>query len=44
MSSGSSGLASVPFTFFVGPDGTIRHLEIGEMNEARISRGIEKAR
>ncbi len=38
------GLASVPSTFFVGPDGTIRHIEIGEMDEARLARGLEKAR
>jgi hypothetical protein len=37
-------LASVPSTYFVGPDGTVRHIEIGEMDEEEIRRGIAKAR
>lgn len=37
-------LASVPSTYFVAPDGTVRHIEIGEMDEQEIRRGIAKAR
>lgn len=39
------GIAALPDTFFVGPDGVIRHLEIGgPMDDETIRRGIAKAR
>ena len=38
-------LAAVPQTFFIGEDGTIRHLEIGgPMDDETIKKGIAKAR
>lgn len=39
------GIAALPDTFFVGPDGIIRHLEIGgPMDDETIRKGIAKAR
>lgn len=38
------GVVSLPSTFFVGPDGTVRHLEIRGMSDAVIADGIAKAR
>lgn len=38
------GVVGLPSTFFVGPDGTIRHLEIRGMSDAIIANGIAKAR
>ncbi|MGH2378828.1 MAG: TlpA family protein disulfide reductase [Candidatus Limnocylindria bacterium] len=38
------GLASVPSTFFVDADGTIRHIQIGEMDEELLERGLGKVR
>lgn len=39
------GVAALPDTFFVGPDGIIRHLEIGgPMDDETIRKGIAKAR
>jgi len=38
------GVVSLPSTFFLGPDGTVRHLEIRGMSDAQIRDGIAKAR
>ena len=39
------GIAALPDTYFIGPDGTIRHLEIGgPMDDGTIAKGIAKAR
>jgi len=39
------GVVSLPTTFFIGPDGIVRHIEIGgPMSSEAIRRGIEKAR
>lgn len=38
------GLASVPSTFFVDANGTIRHIQIGEMDEEKLERGMGKVR
>jgi len=38
------GVLGLPSTFFIGPDGTVRHLEIRGMSEAIIRDGIAKAR
>ena len=38
------GLASVPSTFFIDGSGTIRHVQIGEMDEAKLRRGLERIR
>lgn len=39
------GIAALPDTFFIGPDGVIRHLEIGgPLSEDAIRTGIAKAR
>jgi thiol-disulfide isomerase/thioredoxin len=38
------GLASVPSTFFIDGSGTIRHVQIGEMDEAKLRRGLDKVR
>jgi cytochrome c biogenesis protein CcmG/thiol:disulfide interchange protein DsbE len=38
------GLASVPSTFFIDAGGTIRHIQIGEMDEAKLERGLGKVR
>lgn len=38
------GVVGLPSTFFIGPDGTIRHLEIRGMSDAVIASGIAKAR
>ena len=37
-------IAALPDTFFIGTDGTIRHIEIGgPIDEERIRQGIAKA-
>ncbi len=38
------GLASVPSTFFIDAGGTIRHIQIGEMDAAKLERGLGKVR
>ena len=38
------GVVGLPTTFFIGPDGVVRHLEIRGMDAAIIRAGIEKAR
>jgi len=38
------GVVGLPSTFFIGPDGTVRHLEIRGMSDAVIASGIAKAR
>jgi cytochrome c biogenesis protein CcmG/thiol:disulfide interchange protein DsbE len=38
------GLASVPSTFFIDSGGTIRHIQIGEMDEDKLERGLGKMR
>jgi len=38
------GLASVPSTYFVDAGGTIRHMRIGEMDEAELGRGLDRIR
>ncbi len=38
------GVVGLPSTFFIGPDGTVRHLEIRGMSDALIRDGIAKAR
>jgi thiol-disulfide isomerase/thioredoxin len=38
------GVLSLPSTFFVDPDGVIRHLELTAVTEAQIRNGIKKAR
>ena len=38
------GLASVPSTFFIDAGGTIRHMQIGEMDQAALDRGLGKVR
>lgn len=38
------GVVGLPTTFFVGPDGLVRHLEIRGMDDAMIRAGIAKAR
>jgi thiol-disulfide isomerase/thioredoxin len=38
------GLASVPSTFFVDASGTIRHVQIGEMDETKLAGGLARIR
>lgn len=38
------GVVGLPSTFFIAPDGTVRHLEIRGMSDAVIAAGIAKAR
>lgn len=38
------GLASVPSTFFIDAGGTIRHIQIGEMDQEKLDRGLGKVR
>ena len=38
------GVVGLPSTFFIGPDGIVRHLEIRGMSDAVIASGIAKAR
>ena len=38
------GLASVPTTFFVDAGGTIRHMHIGEMDQEKLQRGLDRLR
>ena len=38
------GVVGLPSTFFIGPDGIVRHLEIRGMSDAVIAGGIAKAR
>jgi cytochrome c biogenesis protein CcmG/thiol:disulfide interchange protein DsbE len=38
------GLASVPSTFFVDARGTIRHLQIGQLDSARLQSGLDQIR
>ena len=38
------GVVGLPTTFFIGPDGIIRHLEIRGMDDAIIRAGLEKSR
>lgn len=38
------GLASVPSTFFVDAGGTIRHMQVGEMDAEDLERGLGKIR
>ena len=38
------GVVGLPSTFFIGPDGTVRHLEIRGMSAAIIADGVAKAR
>ena len=38
------GLASVPSTFFVDGGGTIRHMQIGEMDQEKLQRGLDRIR
>jgi thiol-disulfide isomerase/thioredoxin len=38
------GLASAPSTFFVDAKGTIRHVQIGEMDQDKIQRGLDRIR
>lgn len=38
------GVVSLPSTFFVGPDGVVRHLEIRGMDDSLIQAGLAKAR
>ena len=38
------GVVSLPTTFFIGRDGTVRHLEIRGMDDSLISAGVAKAR
>jgi thiol-disulfide isomerase/thioredoxin len=38
------GVLSLPSTFFVDPNGVIRHLELTAVTEAQIRNGIKKAR
>jgi len=36
------GLASVPSTFFIDAGGTIRHLYIGQMDQEKLARGLDR--
>lgn len=36
------GLASVPSTFFIDSGGTIRHVQIGEMDQDKLQRGLDR--
>lgn len=36
------GLASVPSTFFIDTNGVIRHIQIGEMDEEKLGRGLQR--
>lgn len=36
------GLASVPSTFFIDAGGTIRHVQIGELDAEKLLRGLER--
>ena len=38
------GVVGLPSTFFIGPDGTVRHLEMRGMSDAVIAGGVAKAR
>jgi cytochrome c biogenesis protein CcmG/thiol:disulfide interchange protein DsbE len=38
------GLASVPSTFFVDARGTIRHLQIGQVDQSKLQVGLERIR
>ena len=38
------GVLSLPTTFFVGPDGVVRHVQVGEMDQEKLARGIERAK
>lgn len=38
------GVVGLPSTFFIGPDGTVRHLEIRGMSDGQIASGIARAR
>jgi hypothetical protein len=38
------GLASVPSTFFIDSGGTIRHVQIGEMDETKVAGGLARIR
>ena len=38
------GVVGLPSTFFIGPDGIVRHLEMRGMSDAVIAGGIAKAR
>ncbi len=40
----SYGLASVPSTFFIGADGTIRRVQIGQMDAAKLQAGLASLR
>jgi cytochrome c biogenesis protein CcmG, thiol:disulfide interchange protein DsbE len=37
-------LASVPSTFFIDAGGTIRHMQIGEMDQEKLQRGLDRIR
>ena len=37
-------VVGLPTTFFIGPDGTVRHLEIRGMDDAVIRAGLERSR
>jgi thiol-disulfide isomerase/thioredoxin len=38
------GVVGLPTTFFIGPEGTVRHLELRPMDDRVIRAGIERAR
>ena len=38
------GVVSLPTTFFIGPDGVVRHLEIRGMDDAILQAGLERSR
>lgn len=38
------GLASVPSTFFIDGSGTIRHMHIGELDQEKLQRGLDRIR
>jgi hypothetical protein len=38
------GVVSLPTTFFIGPDGVIRHLEIRGMDAQILQAGLERSR
>lgn len=37
-------VVSVPSTFFIGADGTIRHVQVGQMDEAKLQAGLDALR